>query len=373
MFGEFGKEFLNQFGNGDWLSAVIISTSVLLGSVLLHFVLFKILKSLNKNDLFLVKHVREKFKAPSFFLLITVALNIIVFSFAPEKTLTGYIKHVLILLIIAGVAWLIVRFISLGKDLVLRRYNIQEKDNLKARSVYTQFKIIERILIFIVVLIAVAIALTTFEGIRKIGVSLFASAGVAGIILGFAAQKMIGTVLAGFQIAITQPIRLDDVVIVEGEWGWIEEITLTYVVVRIWDKRRLVVPTTYFIEKPFQNWTRVSADILGTVYIYTDYTVPFNALRDELTRILKSDENWDGNVNVLQVTNATEKTIEIRALMSALDSPTAWNLRVNVREKLIEYLQKITLRVYPKQDYCLIILLRIHCFNSGYYFITSIS
>lgn len=348
MFEEFGTEFLSQYDNGDWKSAVLISIIILLISIIVHFVLFKILKSVSKNDKFLIKRIREKFKAPSFFFLITVALNIIVFSFAPENTLTGYIKHALVLLVIFSVTWLIVRFISLGKDMVLRRYNVQEKDNLKARSVYTQFKIIERILIFIVVLIAVAVALTTFEGIRKIGVSLFASAGVAGIILGFAAQKMIGTVLAGFQIAITQPIRLDDVVIVEGEWGWIEEITLTYVVVRIWDKRRLVVPTTYFIEKPFQNWTRVSADILGTVYIYTDYTVPFNALRDELTRILKSDENWDGIVNVLQVTNATEKTIEIRALMSAVDSPTAWNLRVNVREKLIEYLQKNYPESLPK-------------------------
>ena len=184
----------------------------------------------------------------------------------------------------------------------------------------------------------------TFDSIKQVGLSIFASAGLAGVILGLAAQKMLGTVLAGFQIAVTQPIRLEDVVIVEGEWGWIEEITLTYVVVRIWDKRRLVVPTTYFIEKPFQNWTRVSADILGTVYIYTDYTVPFEALRTELTKILKSDKNWDGNVNVLQVTNSTEKTVEIRALMSAADSPTAWNLRVNVREKLIEYLQD----KYPK-------------------------
>ena len=180
------------------------------------------------------------------------------------------------------------------------------------------------------------------------GVSLFASAGVAGIILGFAAQKLIGNVLAGFQIAISQPIRIDDLVIVEKEWGWIEEINLTYVVVRIWDKRRLILPTTYFIDKPFQNWTRVSADILGTVFIYTDYTVPVDKLREELSRILKTDKNWDGKVNVLQVTDSTEQTMEIRALMSALDSPSAWDLRVNVREKLISYLQKNYPESLPK-------------------------
>ncbi len=256
--------------------------------------------------------------------------------------------HLLKLFIIFFITWVIIRLIKLGRDIVLLRYDISEKDNLKARRVYTQFKIIERILVFIVIVIAIAVALMTFEQIRRIGVSLFASAGVAGIILGFAAQKLIGNVLAGFQIAMAQPIRIDDVVIVEKEWGWIEEITLTYVVVRIWDKRRLILPTTYFIEKPFQNWTRVSADILGTVFIYTDYTVPIDKLREELTRVLQSDKNWDGKVNVLQVTDSTEKTMEIRALMSAADSPSAWDLRVNVREKLIDFLQKNYPESLPK-------------------------
>ncbi|MGW8314170.1 MAG: mechanosensitive ion channel family protein [Bacteroidales bacterium] len=163
---------------------------------------------------------------------------------------------------------------------------------------------------------------------------------MAGIVIGFAAQKLLGNILAGFQIALTQPIRLDDVVIVENEWGWIEEINLTYVVVRIWDKRRLIVPTTYFIEKPFQNWTRVSADILGTVFIYTDYQMPVDLLRTAFMEILKSTDLWDGKVGVMQVTDATDRTMEIRALMSAPNSPTAWDLRVYVREKLIAYLQE---------------------------------
>ena len=225
---------------------------------------------------------------------------------------------------------------------------MDEKDNLKARKVYTQFRVLERIIIFTVILIATAIALMTFDGIKRIGISLFASAGVAGIIIGFAAQKLLGSILAGFQIALTQPIRIEDVVIVENEWGWIEEITLTYVVVRTWDKRRLIVPTTYFIEKPFQNWTRVSADILGTVFIYTDYQVPIGELRKEFTRILEESNLWDGKVNVMQVTNATEKTVEIRALMSTVDSPTGWDLRVLVREKLISFLQENYPRSLPR-------------------------
>lgn len=150
-----------------------------------------------------------------------------------------------------------------------------------------------------------------FEPLRVIGVSMLASAGIAGLIIGLSAQKVLGNLLAGIQIAITQPIRLDDVVIVENEWGWIEEITLTYVLVKIWDLRRLVVPISYFIEKPFQNWTRTSADILGTVFIYADYTIPIDKLREELTRILQSTDLWDGKVNGLQVTNAKENTLEL--------------------------------------------------------------
>lgn len=243
---------------------------------------------------------------------------------------------------------MLIRFIGLGKDFLLTKYDISKKDNLRERKVYTQLKILESILSFVLIIVALAVTLMTFKSIQKIGVSLFASAGVAGIIIGFAAQRMIATVLAGFQIAITQPMRIDDVVIVENEWGWIEEITLTYVVVRIWDKRRLILPTTYFIEKPFQNWTRVSADILGTVFIYCDYKIPFDEIRDELTRILKDDKNWDGKVNVLQVTNATEKTVELRALVSANNSPAAWDLRVNVREKLIEFIQRTYPQYLPK-------------------------
>jgi small-conductance mechanosensitive channel len=229
--------------------------------------------------------------------------------------------------------------INVGKNLLLKQFDISSKDNLEARKLYTRFSILERIIFVIVIFIAVAAALMNFQSIRRIGISLFASAGIAGIIIGFAAQKLIGTFLAGVQLAITQPIRIDDVVIVEGEWGWIEEINLTYVVVRIWDKRRLIVPTTYFIEKPFQNWTRVSADIMGTVFIYTDYTVPLNKIRTELERLVRENENWDGKVVNLQVTDATETTVEMRILVSAKDSPSVWNLRVYLREKLIEYIK----------------------------------
>ncbi|MGY5848455.1 mechanosensitive ion channel family protein [Salegentibacter sp. HM20] len=249
-------------------------------------------------------------------------------------------RHLSILGFILSITWIIISLLRVFKNRMLKRYDVSTQDNLKARKVYTQFMILENIIIFIIILLAVGIALMSFDSIRSIGLSLLTSAGIAGIIIGLAAQKAIGTLLAGIQIAITQPIRLDDVVIVDGEWGRIEEITLTYVVVKIWDQRRLVVPSTFFIENTFQNWTRNSSEIMGTVFIYTDYRVPFEALREELGKLLKASKHWDGKVNVLQVTDTTEKTVQIRALMSARDSGTAWELRVYVREKLLEFLQK---------------------------------
>jgi small-conductance mechanosensitive channel len=181
-----------------------------------------------------------------------------------------------------------------------------------------------------------------------LGASLLASAGIASVVIGFAAQKSLSNLIAGFQIAFTQPLRLDDVVIVEKEWGRVEEITLTYVVVRIWDLRRLVLPITYFIEKPFENWTRTSSDILGTVFLYADYSANVEAVRNELTRVLKGAPLWDGKVGLLQVTNTSEKTIELRALMSARDASDAFDLRCLVRESLVAFLQRETPQALPK-------------------------
>ncbi|WP_319482719.1 mechanosensitive ion channel domain-containing protein [uncultured Draconibacterium sp.] len=244
------------------------------------------------------------------------------------------------IMLIVSIAWGLMAILRGFKRVILSKLDTSQEDNLRERKFLTQFNIMESIIYFMIVIVAIGASLMLFEDVRQLGISLFASAGVAGIIIGFAAQKLIATVLAGLQIAITQPIRLDDVVIIENEWGRIEEITLTYVVVKIWDQRRLVVPSTYFFEKPFQNWTRNTSEILGTVFLYTDYHVPFDALREELTRLLNSTPLWDKRVNVLQVTDTKEYGVEIRALMSAKDSPIAWDLRVFIREKMIEFIQK---------------------------------
>jgi small-conductance mechanosensitive channel len=256
--------------------------------------------------------------------------------FADDSTL-GIIKNALF---IASVSWIMIEILRLFKKRLLKRYDISSADNLKSRKLHTQINLLEKIVVFIIVLSAIGLILLSIESIRKVGVGIFASAGVVGIIIGLSAQKIVGALLAGIQIAIAQPFRVDDAVVVENEWGWIEEINLTYIVVRIWDKRRLVLPTTYFLEKPFQNWTRTTADIIGSVFIYTDYRISFDALRKELTRLLESTDLWDGDVNVLQVTDSKESSLEIRILVSAKNSPTAWDLRVFIREKMIEFIQK---------------------------------
>ncbi|MEY8020269.1 mechanosensitive ion channel family protein [Muriicola sp. SD30] len=314
----------------------------LLLMVLIYLFTIMVLRKIGKDPNYLLPpETVKKISLPLFLILLSFLIRM-----GSLRELLGledfgaWFRKVSTLLFIVSFTWLLIRIIKLIKQLVIRNYDVHSPNNLKARKVYTQFTILERILIFLIIIMATGVALMSFEEIREIGISIFASAGVAGIIIGFSAQKMIGAILAGIQIAIAQPIKIDDVVVVEGEWGRIEQITLTYVVVAIWDKRRLVLPTTYFIEKPFQNWTKTTADILGTVFLYTDYKVPFEKLREELKRILESTDLWDGKVQNIQVTNATGSHVEVRALMSAKDSPTAWDLRVLVREKLITYLQE---------------------------------
>lgn len=257
-----------------------------------------------------------------------------------SENVQKFVSHLASLWVIVAITYLAVVLTQFLVEIFLRQYDISSKDNLSARSIHTQVKLIQKIIVFLLIVIGLASFLMTFDKVREIGVSLLASAGVLGIILGFSAQKCISTLIAGIQIAITQPIRLEDVVVVENEWGWIEEITLSYVVVRIWDLRRLVLPVSYFIEKPFQNWTRGSADILGSVYLYTDYSVDVEKLRAKFKELLEANELWDKKVCALQVTNATDKVMEIRALLSTEDSPKAWTLRCQIREQLIAFLQQ---------------------------------
>lgn len=242
--------------------------------------------------------------------------------------------------IILAVSWALAQIILGLDDLILLRYKLDEEDNLRARTIYTQVHVIQRIGLAVLSILTLASILLLFPDVQKFGQALLASAGVASIIIGLALQRALGNLFAGIQIAFTQPIRLDDVVIVENEWGWIEEITLTYVVVKIWDWRRLVVPISYFIEKPFQNWTRTSASIIGTIFIYVDYTIPVDKLRSAFEKIVKEQKLWDGQVYCLHVTECKERTVELRVLVSAANSPQAWDLRCAVREAMLKHVQE---------------------------------
>ena len=336
-------------------SNLLLSILILIGALsagfILHAITIFILNrhSIRKKTSFNGIELKlEHLKGPLGSLIPAICIGIVLPFLEITPEFSNILNHLIYLWIIASIIWLSIRIIYITRDVVLGHYQINVKDNLQARRMYTQIRVIVRILTVIILIIGLSIMLMSFSKVRQVGISILASAGIIGIILGFAAQRTLGNLLAGIQIAIAQPIRIDDVVIVENEWGWIEEITLTYVVVRIWDLRRLIVPISYFIENPIQNWTRQSADLLGSVFIYADYSVPVDELRNELTNILEKSDYWDKKVNVLQVTNTSERTVELRALMSAADSPTAWNLRCEVREKLLKFLQNNCPDCLPK-------------------------
>lgn len=236
-------------------------------------------------------------------------------------------------------ATVLIYSIKVFEDYAYHAYDLNKPDNLKERKVRTQLQFIRKLIITLIIFITIALVLLSFDNVRKLGAGLLTGVGVGGIIVGFAAQKSLSNFLAGFQIAFTQPIRIDDVLIVEGEYGRVEDITLTYVVLALWDQRRLILPINYFIEKPFQNWTRISSDILGTVFLYLDYNVPLDALRAEFDRILDATDLWDKRVKIIQVTDAKESVIELRALVSAANSSKAFDLRCYVRENLIKFIR----------------------------------
>ncbi len=325
----------------QWLVFVVVLVVTVCAALVLHYLLTRILGGLARRsksrvpDL-LIRHLRR----PVLWVMILAAVSLATeFSVFPGPV-DVFAMHFSAILLIALVIWLLTKAVCALSDIVLLRFEVDVRDNLRARQVHTQVNMLRRIVIVVILAIGFAAILMTFDKVRQLGTAILASAGIAGIVLGLAAQKTLGNLIAGLQIAFTQPIRIDDVVIVEGEWGRIEDITLTYVVVKIWDLRRLVVPITYFVEHPFQNWTRVNADLLGTVLLYTDYIVPLEAVRTEFQRILDETELWDRKVGQLQVTNASERTLELRALVSASNAGASWDLRCHVREKLVEFIQK---------------------------------
>ncbi len=315
--------------------------TLLVGTLIYAFVLFVIPWVFRKKTGF-VRMLRRMRVAGMVLVLLLVARIVGLDWMTPEVSpaVIEGAERWLTVLIIGALAWTLIMLVTGLDDLLLSRHRVDVADNHRARRVHTQTKVLVRTLVVIIAIVAGAWALMTFPDAQKVGLSLLTSAGVFGLIIGLAARPTVENLLAGLQIAFTGVINLDDVVIVEGEWGWIEEIRATYVVVKIWDQRRLVVPLHYFIQQPFQNWTRRTADLLGTVFLKCDYTVNVDRVRAELKRLVERSDLWDTRVAIVQVTDASEKTVELRALVSASSSPRLWDLRVYVREGLIQHLQR---------------------------------
>jgi small-conductance mechanosensitive channel len=332
-----------------WVWSLVTITSAVLVGLIAHLVLYWFLRRLSAQAppgrRVLERSLAQRTSGP-IQLVLPLATTFVVSGVLriPRGILEAF-RHLLSLALIGAICWLMVRLIGVFDDVVAQHYLTGVHDNYRARSIRTQVVLMERIVTGATLLAAVAAMLMTFPSVWNLGAGLFASAGVAGLVLGMAARPALSNMLAGVQV-LTEPIRIDDVVIVEGEYGCVEEVNTTYVVVRIWDKRRLIVPLTYFIEKPFQNWTRSASD-LGTVLLYTDYMAPVEDIRQELERVVRSSRLWDGKVWNLQVADTKDRMLELRCMVSAVDSPTLWDLRVEVREKMIRFLQKNYPRSLP--------------------------
>jgi small-conductance mechanosensitive channel len=324
--------------------ALLFVLGAILVAVLLHGLLFRFLLNRTDGRQSLAAGLLRRARRPIRLVFVLTALALAVPNVSLPAGLDQVVRQGTLVLIIVLIGWTLILLTGYFTERSLRRHRLDTEDNLRARKFITQLRVLRRAVDILIILVTAAVALMTFESVRQYGVSLFASAGVAGLVVGLAARPVLSNLIAGIQIALTQPIRIEDVVIVEGEWGWIEEIFATFVVVRLWDWRRMVVPLTWFIEQPFQNWTRETASVIGSVFWYLDYTVPVDAVRKKMTEIVTSDPRWDGNVVNLQVTETDRETVTLRGLMSARNSPTAWDLRCEVREAMIQWLQ----REYPE-------------------------
>src|SRR3954464_11922746 len=272
--------------------------------------------------------------------LIVFALSVTLPLTPLDAETTAIIGRILLLATIIIIGWAAIATVNMSADLYLMRFRLDSTDNVLARKHLTQVRVLTRTVDTLLVLVTVGAALMTFEPVRQYGVSLFAAAGVAGLVAGLAARQVLSNLIAGIQLAMTQPIRIDDGVLVEGEYGRVEEITSTYVVIRLWDLRRLIVPLTYFIEKPFQNWTRESSSLIGSVLLYVDYTAPVERLREKVTEIVTASKLWDGTLVKLQVIETLESALQLRVIARPRTSSFAYDLRCEIREKLVDWMQR---------------------------------
>ena len=336
--------FLILFFEKNWRdlawSAGLLAAAIVIALVVRVIVFWLLLRLTRRKGTLLGQSLVKHGQGPSHWIFPLLAMLAILPGLPLPPIVMLALQHVTGLGLIVAIAWLAILLTEVTADMLSWRYRIDVADNLMARRIQTQFQMLNRIVMILVIVVALSMMLMTFPDIRHIGVSILASAGIASLVVGMAMKDTLSNLIAGVQIAFAQPFRIGDAVVIEGEWGWIEEIGMMYVVVRIWDLRRLVLPLSYFLDHPFQNWTRTSADLLGYTYLYTDYTVPVDAVRAELKRICEESPMWNGKVCGLQVSDSDAHTMQLRALMDVRNSSDAWDLRCLVREKLIDFLQK---------------------------------
>ena len=329
---------VNGFAS-PWLGTLVAAALAVTAALALWIAVRAALARLARLHL-IARNVLERISRPMLVVAPLMALQVVLGAAPADLEHLASTSRAASVAFIAALTWLVVRGIGGVADGVVQLHPANVSDNLGARRVQTQARVLARTVMFIVCVIGLGAALMTLPNVRQIGASLLASAGVAGLVAGIAARPVLGNLIAGLQIALTQPIRLDDVVIMEGEWGRIEEITSAYVVVKIWDERRLVVPLQWVVEHPFQNWTRSSSSLLGSVFLWLDYRVALEPLRAELTRVCKADPAWDGRVAILQVVETSERAMQVRVLVSSADAPSGWDLRCRVREALVTFVQR---------------------------------
>ncbi len=334
-----------------WFLIIFLLCAAFVLANLVHWFLLRVLHRKELSSLTPGWGLREHLSRPArtVFVLTCAAFLLPLVPHLPG-TLETVLHQGISMALVVSLGWLAVGLVYVLQSFLMRKYDTHTTDNLRARRLVTQFQLARRLLIGLIVVFTIGGLLYTFHDPRiwEFGTGLVASAGLASLVLATAAKSTASNLFAGFQIALTEPIRIDDVVVVQGEWGRIEEITSAYVVVRLWDLRRLIVPLTWFIENSFQNWSRESAEIMGTSMLYVDYTVPVEPLRQELLGYVKSNPNYNGRVCALQVTNLTEHTMEIRCLMSSDTSSALFDLRCQVREHMIEHIRSHYPGAFPR-------------------------
>jgi small-conductance mechanosensitive channel len=336
-----------------WVPYWVIGLALVIGAIIVALTVHRFAKSIARRVIGKNRPVALLFldrTSGPIRLALCVAAVAIVLPFAPlNDTLRSELSHCSGVAVIALIGWISIRAVDMGAARYLQRFRLDTDENFLARKHVTQVRVFKRVVDTLIVIIAVSTALMTFESVKQYGVSLFASAGAAGLIVGLAARPLLSNLIAGVQIAITQPIRIEDAVIVENEWGWVEDIASTYVVIRLWDWRRMVVPLSYFIERPFQNWTRDTASLIGTIMLHVDYGADVGRIRRKLDEVAQGSKLWDGAVVNLQVVETHPQTIELRALVSARNAPQSWDLRCEVREKLLAFIREEMPEAMPRE------------------------